>query len=127
MILIRELMTTDYIAGRLYVGGLPVCFTLENRRKAIPCGTYKLNVCKSPKFKRNLPLIYNDNVKANRGIRAHAGNRFTDSSGCVLVGRTFEDGMLTESKVTETVVTALARIDPTLVITGACYDGTRNL
>lgn len=124
MILIRELMTTDYIAGRLYVGGLPVCFTLENRSKAIPCGSYKLNVCKSPKFGRELPLLYNDNVKANRGIRIHSGNKFSDSAGCVLVGRTFENAMLTESKITETVVTALARIDPTLVITGACYDGT---
>ena len=124
MILIRELATKDYIAGRLYVGGLPVCFTLENRAKAIPCGSYKLSVCKSPKFKRDLPLIYNDTVKANRGVRLHAGCRFTDSAGCVLVGRTFENGMLTESKITETVVTALARIDPTLVITGSCYDGT---
>lgn len=124
MILIRELMTTDYIAGRLYVGGLPVCFTLENRIKAIPCGSYKLNVCKSPKFKRELPLLYNEQVKANRGIRIHAGNRFSDSAGCVLVGRTFEDGMLTESKITEMAVTELARIDPILLITGACYDGT---
>ena len=124
MILIRELMTTDYIAGRLYVGGLPVCFTLENRIKAIPYGSYKLNVCKSPKFKRELPLLYNEQVKANRGIRIHAGNKFSDSAGCVLVGRTFEDGMLTESKITEMAVTALARIDPILIITGACYDGT---
>jgi hypothetical protein len=67
-------------------GGTCICRTLENRSKAIPCGTYNIENSKSPKFKRELPLIYGYKVAESRGIRIHAGNTSKDSSGCVLVG-----------------------------------------
>ena len=62
-------------------------FTAENAEKAIPEGLYKVSLTFSPRFKRNLPLLTNPSVSAERGIRIHEGNvPNRDSSGCVLVG-----------------------------------------
>ena len=65
----------------------------------------------SPKFKRELPLIYGDKVAASRGCRIHAGNSYKDSSACVLVGmsRNCVAGTISESKNAETMVTMLCR------------------
>lgn len=62
-------------------------FTAENASTLIPEGIYLVDVCHSPKFRRNLPLIYNASVPATRGIRIHEGNAPSkDSAGCILVG-----------------------------------------
>lgn len=118
MILIRDTITKDAILGKLLVGGVFVCHTLENRSKAVPCGEYNLSVGKSPKFGRELPLIYNSQVPATRGIRMHVGNRASESQGCVLVGLGRTNDTLTDSKNAEAAVTALARNDSQLIITG---------
>lgn len=78
--------------------------------KAIPAGLYNVENGKSPKFKRELPLLYNKDVKASRGIRIHVGNdAVKDSSGCVLVGMGRKGDKLTESTPAETMVTMLCR------------------
>lgn len=118
MILIRDTVTKDAVLGKLLVGGVVVCDTLENKAKLIPCGEYNLSVSKSPKFGRDLPLIYNQTVPATRGIRLHVGNSAKDSSGCVLVGLGRLNDTLTDSKAAEAAVTALARNDSQLIITG---------
>ena len=70
--LVRDIRTNDAILGRLYHNGGIVCYTLENASKAIPCGLYTVQNSKSPKFKRELPMVYNSTtVKAIRGIRIH--------------------------------------------------------
>jgi hypothetical protein len=99
-----------------------VCYTLENAAKAVPCGLYRVKNSRSPKFKRELPLIYNGNVPASRGIRLHVGNTVASSSGCILVGmgRSTEDFSVTESKLAETMVTMLCRNVDRLVI---CEEG----
>jgi hypothetical protein len=100
------------------VGHRKICCTLENRKFLLPEGTYKLSVSNSPTFARDLALIYNDKIKPNRGFRMHAGNTAKDSRGCVLVGETLVNGnMLTNSRKTEKIVTAIARNDCKLVIT----------
>ena len=82
---------------------------------------YKLSNGKSPKFKRELPLVYNDKVPATRGIRIHVGNSAKDSNGCILVGmgqnysKTAEPSLL-ESKTAETMVTMLCRNTKELAI-----------
>lgn len=115
--LVRFARTETAVLGSLYLNGAFVCYTLENSAKAIPAGLYNVQNSKSPKFKRELPLIYNSTVKASRGIRIHRGNTAKDSQGCVLVGmgRT-EKSSVTESANAEIMVTMLCRNETKLVI-----------
>ena len=115
--LVRYTRTETAVLGSLYMNGAFVCYTLENSAKAIPCGMYKVQNSKSPKFKRELPLIYNSTtVKASRGIRIHRGNSAKDSQGCVLVGMGQNGDRLTESTPAETMVTMICRNESNLVI-----------
>lgn len=113
--LIRDVKGDKAILGKLYFNGGFVCYTLENAAKAIPCGVYLVQNSKSPKFKRELPLIWNAKLPAKRGIRIHVGNSVKDSSGCVLVGmgrnyaRPNAEPSLLESALAETMVTMLCR------------------
>ena len=117
MILIRDSIVNDAVLGSLYVGGIKVCDTLENKAKLIPCGEYNLNVSKSPKFGRMLPLVYNDEVPMHRGIRIHVGNSVKDTTGCVLVGFERNGDRLVNSRNAESAVTGLAANDAKLIIT----------
>lgn len=118
LVLIRDIFTETAVLGRLYLNGQMVCYTLENASKAVPCGTYRVKNSMSPKFKRELPLIYNGSVPASRGIRLHVGNTVASSSGCILVGmgRSTEDFSVTESRLAETMVTMLCRGVSQLII-----------
>ena len=120
--LVRDIRTEKAILGSLYLNGAFVCYTLENAAKAVPCGMYSVKNSRSPKFKRELPLIYNGNVPASRGLRLHVGNTVASSSGCILVGmgRGAEDFSVTESRLAETMVTMLCRNVDRLVI---CEEG----
>lgn len=114
--LVRYTRTEEAILGSLYLNGAFVCYTLENAAKAIPCGMYTVQNSKSPKFKRELPLLHNAQVPASRGIRIHVGNTVASSSGCVLVGMGRNGDRLTESTPAETMVTMLCRNEKNLVI-----------
>lgn len=114
--LIRYTCTETAVLGSLYLNGAFICYTLENAAKAIPCGMYKVQNSKSPKFKRELPLLHNAQVPAGRGIRIHVGNTVVSSSGCVLVGMGRNGDRLTESTPAETMVTMLCRNETNLVI-----------
>lgn len=116
--LVRDIRTNDAVLGSLYLNGALICFTLENAAKAIPCGMYKVQNSKSPKFKRELPLIWNTKVPASRGIRIHRGNTAKDSQGCVLVGmgRDVKQDFITESANTEIMVTMICRSVKSLLI-----------
>ncbi|WP_173475136.1 DUF5675 family protein [Fibrobacter succinogenes] len=119
--LVRYTRTETAILGSLYLNGAFVCYTLENEAKAIPCGMYTVHNSKSPKFKRELPLLTSGKVSASRGIRIHVGNTAKDSQGCVLVGMTREvhllgGSKLNESKNAETMVTMICRNESNLVI-----------
>lgn len=119
LVLVRDCRTETAIMGHLLFNGTVICYTLENKAKAIPCGIYNIENSRSPKFKRELPLLYNKTVAESRGIRIHSGNTSKDSAGCVLVGMGREiapDGSLTESKLAETMVTMLCRTLKQMVI-----------
>lgn len=117
--LIRGIYNDDAVMGRLELNGQFICYTLENTKKLIPCGMYSVQNSRSPKFKRELPLLWNSAVPAKRGVRVHVGNYYHESSACVLVGmgRKIEDCSLTESSLAETMVTMLCRNCCELVIT----------
>lgn len=117
MILIRDSIVNDAVLGSLLIGGTKICDTLENKYKLIPCGAYKLSVSRSPKFGRDLALVYNDQVSATRGVRIHAGNSAKDSSACVLVGFGRCNDTILNSRNAETAITELAKNDPGLIIT----------
>lgn len=98
------------VFGELYLNNHFVCWTLENRSKLIPAGGYCVKNSQSPKFKRELPLLYNKVIQASRGIRIHVGNdAVKDSRGCVLVGMMRDENKLIESAPAETMVAMLCR------------------
>ena len=121
--LIRDVKGDKAILGKLYFNGGFVCNTLENRSKAIPAGLYSVMNSKSPKFKRELPLVWNATVPASRAIRIHVGNTAKDSSGCILVGmgrnyvKPNAEPSLLESALAETMVTMLCRNVTELIVT----------
>ena len=116
--LVRDVKGDKAIFGKLYFNGGIVCYTLENAAKAIPCGLYMVQNSISPKFKRELPLLWNSGVPSSRGIRIHVGNTVKASSGCVLVGmgRDVKKYLITESALAETMVTMLCRNVTELII-----------
>lgn len=109
--LVRYTRTEKAILGSLYLNGAFICYTLENAAKAIPAGLYSIENSKSPKFGRELPLLFSDKVPSRRGVRVHAGNTYQDSSACVLVGMKRDDAKerIDESKDAEKMVTMLCR------------------
>ena len=120
LILVREMATEKVVQGCLFLNDTFICYTLENAAKAIPTGGYNIENSKSPKFKRELPLLYSKAVPASRGIRIHVGNdAIKDSNGCVLVGMGRKGDKLTESQLAETMVTMLCRNVTKLIIIDA--------
>lgn len=120
LVLVRDIHTESTVMGRLFLGGVFICWTLENATKAIPVGLYTIQNSVSPKFKRELPLIFNTtSVKASRGVRFHRGNSYKESNACVLVGMGRDTKKLTisESAVAETMVTMLCRNVTKLAVT----------
>ena len=100
----RVAKRSTYTIGKMYVNNIYFCDTLEDAdrgltqassvssihkikipsKTAIPTGTYKVVVNKSPKFGRMLPRLLN--VPGFDGILIHRGNTDKDTSGCILVG-----------------------------------------
>lgn len=90
MELIRYKVKGDTVMGVLidYNWYLGVYYTIEKLGKMIPEGSYWMQLTYSPKFKKDLPLIWGDKVHKNRGIRIHSGNTVKDTDGCILIGNT---------------------------------------
>lgn len=117
--LIRDVNGDKAVMGKLYFNGGLVCYTMENAAKAIPTGLYLVQNSMSPKFKRELPIVFNAGVSSSRGIRIHRGNTAKDSQGCILVGmgRDVKKSFITESSPAETMVTMLCRNVTEVVVT----------
>ncbi|MFL1707071.1 DUF5675 family protein [Campylobacter sp. MOP7] len=60
--------------------------TQRGKDKRIPAGSYSVAWHDSPRFKRRLPLLYNELVPKDRYILIHAGNYPKHTEGCILVG-----------------------------------------
>ena len=109
--LVRYTRTETAILGSLYLNGAFICYTLENAAKAIPAGLYSIENSRSPKFGRELPLLFSSKVPSSRGVRIHSGNTYQDSAACVLVGVKRDEAKerIDESKDAEKMVTMLCR------------------
>ena len=111
----RIAQTPEYTIGRLEINGKFFCHTLEDavreqkimHKTAIPEGTYKVVVNRSPRFKRDLPLLLD--VPYFEGIRIHRGNTAKDTSGCILVGINSKKGMVLESTKYEVELTNILK------------------
>ena len=102
----------EYTIGRLTdEKGERICDTLEPtwrdykggelkvpKKSAVPEGTYRVVVTKSPRFGRYLPLLVG--VPGFEGIRIHSGNTVKDTEGCILVGENLQVGRLLWSRIT---------------------------
>lgn len=106
-----------YTIGELYIEGEYYCDTLEDTvrepdvkiagKTAIPYGKYEVIVNRSPKFKRDLPLLLD--VPNFEGIRIHRGNTDKDTSGCILVGENKQRGIVINSTEKEEYITKLLK------------------
>lgn len=110
LLLKRKYLADTYTIGDLYIDGVFVANTCEDKVRdlskekkvygetAIPYGTYKVSWTYSPKFKKYMPLL--EDVPQFAGIRIHSGNTAKDSLGCILVGENKQKGMVLNSRAT---------------------------
>ena len=88
---------------------MKLCDTLDPQ--ILKPGSYNLIINYSPKFKKELPLIYNNDYPQSRGFRIHQGNTLKDSNGCILVGRKVANGVLADSNRTLEYVITLIKLN----------------
>ena len=104
MLLRRFQLTDQSTIGRLYIDDAVACYTLEDvvrpvkipGETAIPAGHYNVIVTFSPHFQTDLPLL--ENVPNYSGVRIHPGNTKADTDGCILVGTSFGDDVVNNSR-----------------------------
>lgn len=123
----RRYFGPKYTIGTLSIDGVRFCDTLEDKNRdlnrdgilsgpqekkvwgesAIPFGTYKVIVNRSPKFKRDLPRLLD--IPHFEGILIHRGNTPEDSAGCILVGENKVVGKVINSTPYELKLVALCK------------------
>lgn len=122
LLLKRIFKGETYTIGKLYVDGVYVCDTLEDKVRevkikhetAIPAGTYDIVLNLSARFKRVLPRLLN--VPGFEGILIHPGNDKDDTSGCILVGENKEKGKVLNSKITFDKLFSMLKLDKDITI-----------
>lgn len=118
----RRFLGEEYTIGRLYIDGIFLCDTLEDKvrdynadgdlddpgetkvygKTAIPYGKYNVDLTMSQKFKRLVPLVMD--VPGFTGIRIHRGNTAKDTEGCILPGINNEVGRVSNSTKYELII-----------------------
>lgn len=125
---IRDTYTLTTTTGKMYLNGEYFSHTLEDTVRgenikipgetAIPAGTYQVEISKSSRFKRDMPMIYSESnryeLKANgisfKGIRIHGGNRAKDSHGCILVAKNKIDNDTIQGSMEKTLTDKLKEL-----------------
>lgn len=97
LILQRKRKNSGAIIGELSVDGVFECYTLEGPTVEIPAGEYSIEVTYSPHFGCELPLL--NGVPGRTAIRIHPGNTDKDTEGCILVGTSYTDSAVLNSRV----------------------------
>lgn len=101
--ILRTACVQSGMYGMLFFGSVPLCLTLErhwldNRRNisAIPPGTYECIKYSGSKFK---DVFLVKDVPDRSGILIHAGNTLADTEGCILVGDSFSQNGVANSRL----------------------------
>ncbi len=107
LLLVRRPSVAGFTLGTLSIDGTHECYTGEDEvrpagvkvpgKTAIPAGRYRVIINLSQRFGRLMPLLLN--VPQFEGIRIHTGNTQADTEGCILVGRGFQPGRVTDSRL----------------------------
>lgn len=101
--------------------------TEHNNNKRIPEGIYKTAVHVSPRFKTNLPLLYNDDVPKSRYILIHWGNSIKDLEGCIALGASDNgEDFIYKSKTTVKKFLSLIEGEELSVVITSGYDDDRD-
>lgn len=95
--LTRTTTSRDAILGEIAVDDTFECYTLENRELAIPLGEYQLKIYDSPHAGHPLPIL--QNVPGRDYVEIHSGNVYSDSKGCILVGKDHTFDTLLDSRL----------------------------
>ncbi len=93
----RNRTVKDTTTGKLYVGAVFQCYTLEDAIRetkikgvtAIPKGRYRIVLEDSPRFGPDTMTLLE--VPGFTHIRIHGGNDDADTDGCILVGDALVD------------------------------------
>jgi hypothetical protein len=107
LLLQRKASKSSYTMGKLLANEELFCDTLENTKKIIPAGAYKIALVWSNKFHRVLPELLN--VPNRTAIRIHRGNSVKDTQGCILVGINDKVGWLRNSVQYEQKIVELVK------------------
>jgi hypothetical protein len=101
----REEYFPQTTIGHILLNGREFSYTLEDTVRAygikvpgataIPAGRYKVKVTMSSRFKKLMPMIYNQDNGYEliaegvsfKGLRLHGGNTHSDTEGCVLIAK----------------------------------------
>ena len=113
LLMLREESKDGATLSKLYDGSHYVCDILEDvvreipgrpvsewkikGQTAIPAGVYKITFENSPRFGKDT-LTVND-VPGYVGVRIHAGNKSTDTEGCLLPGLRNSSSTVLSSRV----------------------------
>ncbi len=98
----RQWFTPESTIGELLIDDVFECFTLElpvrdgKPGSAIPCGTYPVRIDPSPRFRRDMPELFD--IPGRSTILIHWGNSAKDTEGCILVGRHRAENYIGESR-----------------------------
>ena len=117
-----------YTIGKLYVDGVYICDTIEDKVRvlnsakdkvygftAIPRGEYKADVAFSNKFRYNVVRLFG--VPYFEGIYIHKGNTEKDSHGCVIVGKNDKKGWVSNPTIAmNKLIEAVEGADKIIVI-----------
>lgn len=90
--------------------------TERGKDKRIPRGLYQVDWHSSPRFKKQLPRLFNKDVPANRYILIHAGNYPDHTEGCILVGRNYNNAGVFNSREALNNLIGLIRKDPKIQV-----------
>lgn len=86
MRLVRVATNADGIYGVLIQGNIPFAVTLEDQFLSIPKGSWQCQRVNSPKFGVTFEVR---DVPGRSHILFHRGNTEADTTGCILVGESF--------------------------------------
>lgn len=110
----RESESNEWTQGKAYIDDVYECYTLEDQTQIkkvmhetrIPAGAYKVKLREfgghHEKYKLKFPdfhkgMLWLQEVPGFKDILIHIGNTDDDSSGCILVGKGYLNGKITES------------------------------